>query len=129
MTGGRESRLGAAPPVDRVRRRGAWGRGSRRGCALRLPNGKVGNSGRLACVSLTRPDAGLTSDPDGGPLSSLTPAKTRLALLALALGGFGIGTTEFVAMGVLPQIAQGLEPALWASNQDAAISRAGCTET
>ena len=58
-------------------------------------------------------------------MSSLTPAKTRLALLALALGGFGIGTTEFVAMGVLPQIAQGLEPALWASNQDAAISRAG----
>ncbi|MFB7032486.1 MFS transporter, partial [Streptomyces sp. NPDC056295] len=28
-----------------------------------------------------------------------------LALLALALGAFGIGTTEFVIMGLLPQIA------------------------
>jgi DHA1 family inner membrane transport protein len=58
-------------------------------------------------------------------LPSLTPARTRLALLALALGGFGIGTTEFVAMGLLPQIAQDLEPGLWATNQDGAISQAG----
>ena len=28
-----------------------------------------------------------------------------LVVLALALGGFGIGTTEFVAMGLLPNIA------------------------
>jgi predicted MFS family arabinose efflux permease len=28
-----------------------------------------------------------------------------LALLALAIGAFGIGTTEFVIMGVLPQVA------------------------
>jgi len=55
----------------------------------------------------------------------VTPARTRLALLALALGGFGIGTTEFVAMGLLPQIAADLEPTLWATNADAAISRAG----
>ena len=27
------------------------------------------------------------------------------SLLALALGGFGIGTTEFASMGVLPDIA------------------------
>ena len=27
------------------------------------------------------------------------------AMLALALGGFGIGTTEFVTMGLLPDIA------------------------
>ena len=32
----------------------------------------------------------------------------RLAVLALALGGFGIGTTEFVAMGLLPDIASSL---------------------
>jgi DHA1 family inner membrane transport protein len=32
----------------------------------------------------------------------------RAALLALALGGFAIGTTEFVAMGLLPQIADGV---------------------
>ncbi|MDN3457421.1 MFS transporter [Rhodococcus sp. APC 3903] len=29
-------------------------------------------------------------------------------MLALALGGFGIGTTEFVAMGLLPEMASGL---------------------
>jgi DHA1 family inner membrane transport protein len=37
-----------------------------------------------------------------------TAARLRFALLALALGGFAIGTTEFVAMGLLPQIADGL---------------------
>ncbi|OFE16521.1 MFS transporter [Humibacillus sp. DSM 29435] len=33
--------------------------------------------------------------------------RTALAILALALGGFAIGTTEFVTMGLLPQIAEG----------------------
>ena len=40
-----------------------------------------------------------------------TPARTvRLgwALLALATGGFAIGTTEFVSMGLLPQVADGV---------------------
>ncbi len=32
-------------------------------------------------------------------------ATRRFAMLAMALGGFGIGTTEFVAMGLLPNIA------------------------
>lgn len=32
-----------------------------------------------------------------------------LALFALALGGFAIGTTEFVTMGLLPQIADGVD--------------------
>jgi DHA1 family inner membrane transport protein len=31
------------------------------------------------------------------------------ALLALAIGAFGIGTTEFVIMGMLPDIAEGLD--------------------
>jgi DHA1 family inner membrane transport protein len=31
------------------------------------------------------------------------------ALLALAIGAFGIGTAEFVVMGMLPQIAEGLD--------------------
>lgn len=35
-------------------------------------------------------------------------AARRSAILALALGGFGIGTTEFVAMGLLPDIAYGM---------------------
>ena len=38
----------------------------------------------------------------------LSPAHTRLALLALAVGAFGIGTTEFAPMGLLPTIADGV---------------------
>jgi MFS transporter, DHA1 family, inner membrane transport protein len=38
------------------------------------------------------------------------PSRSRLvaALVALALGGFAIGTTEFVTMGLLPDIATGI---------------------
>ncbi|WP_421734229.1 MFS transporter [Cellulomonas sp.] len=39
---------------------------------------------------------------------TLTPARSRAALFALALGGFGIGTTEFATMGLLPEIADDL---------------------
>src|SRR3982751_3104818 len=35
-------------------------------------------------------------------------SSLAFALFALALGGFAIGTTEFVAMGLLPQIASGV---------------------
>lgn len=35
-------------------------------------------------------------------------APPGLAIAALALGGFAIGTTEFAAMGLLPQIAEGM---------------------
>ena len=35
-----------------------------------------------------------------------------LVLLALAMGGFAIGTTEFMAMGLLPQIADGVDVAI-----------------
>lgn len=34
--------------------------------------------------------------------------RLLLALLALALGGFAIGTTEYVTMGLLPEIASGM---------------------
>ena len=39
----------------------------------------------------------------------MSPARRRtaLAILALSVGGFAIGTTEFVTMGLLPQIAHG----------------------
>lgn len=40
--------------------------------------------------------------------NGLPGARTRPALLALALGGFSIGTTEFATMGLLPQIADNL---------------------
>jgi len=36
-------------------------------------------------------------------------AHFGLAVLALAMGGFAIGTTEFVTMGLLPQIARGVD--------------------
>ncbi|HEV7171941.1 MAG TPA: MFS transporter [Pedococcus sp.] len=35
-------------------------------------------------------------------------SRTTLALLALAAGGFAIGTTEFVTMGLLPEVANGV---------------------
>jgi MFS transporter, DHA1 family, inner membrane transport protein len=45
-----------------------------------------------------------------GPVAVVAPdpAVRWLAVFALALGGFGIGTTEFVAMGLLPDIATSL---------------------
>ncbi|MCA0215913.1 MAG: MFS transporter [Actinobacteria bacterium] len=54
-----------------------------------------------------------------------SPARIRLALLALALGGFGIGLTEFVAMGLLPNLAADLLPGVWAQSHEQANSQAG----
>lgn len=44
------------------------------------------------------------------PAETETPrtAHVGLAVLALAMGGFAIGTTEFVTMGLLPQVADGV---------------------
>lgn len=36
------------------------------------------------------------------------PVNTKLALFALAMGGFAIGTTEFASMSLLPELAGGL---------------------
>jgi DHA1 family inner membrane transport protein len=59
-----------------------------------------------------------------GP-TQLSSARTRLALLALALGGFGIGSTEFVVMGLLPNIAHDLLPQLYAASPTAANAQIG----
>lgn len=59
-----------------------------------------------------------------GP-TQLSPARIRLALLALAMGGFGIGATEFVAMGLLPNLASDLLPALYARSPEDANAQAG----
>jgi MFS transporter, DHA1 family, inner membrane transport protein len=59
-----------------------------------------------------------------GP-TTLSPARIRFALLALALGGFGIGCTEFVAMGLLPNIAADLLPQLYATAPEDANAGAG----
>ncbi len=60
-----------------------------------------------------------------GSTAPLSATRTRLALLALALGGFGIGSTEFVAMGLLPNLAHDLLPVLFASAPAAANAQAG----
>ena len=39
----------------------------------------------------------------------LAPGRLRLVILAMSLGAFAIGTTEFASMGLLPQIADDLE--------------------
>ena len=62
------------------------------------------------------------------PLASdhgLSRARVRLALLALALGGFAIGCTEFVAMGLLPNIARQLIPTVYAVSPTQANGQAG----
>ncbi|KRC58516.1 arabinose ABC transporter permease [Agromyces sp. Root81] len=61
---------------------------------------------------------------DDGP-TTRSPARIRFALLALALGGFGIGSTEFVAMGLLPNIALDLLPELSAQSTAEANANAG----
>ncbi len=38
--------------------------------------------------------------------------RAGLAITALALGGFAIGTTEFVTMGLLPDIARGIDESI-----------------
>jgi len=50
-------------------------------------------------------------------VTSLQTAPRRtshvgLAILSLALGGFAIGTTEFVTMGLLPDIAEGIDESI-----------------
>ncbi|WP_448711367.1 MFS transporter [Microbacterium profundi] len=49
----------------------------------------------------------------------------KWALLSLAIGSFGIGMTEFVMMGLLPQIAQDLLPDLWQTSHEDAIAQSG----
>lgn len=57
-------------------------------------------------------------------MPQLTTFRRNLALFALALGGFAIGTTEFATMGVLPEIAGDLLPGYEADPQRV-IAQAG----
>lgn len=51
-----------------------------------------------------------TSDaPDLDQQPLVTVRHYGLAILSLAMGGFAIGTAEFVTMGLLPQIARGVD--------------------
>jgi DHA1 family inner membrane transport protein len=49
-----------------------------------------------------------TADPALDHPPAVRARHLALAVLALATGGFAIGTTEFVTMGLLPQIAAGV---------------------
>lgn len=57
-------------------------------------------------------------------MTHLTPLRRGFALFALALGGFGIGVTEFATMGFLPEIAHDLLPG-FADSPDTVIAQAG----
>ncbi|ATG55567.1 MFS transporter [Brachybacterium ginsengisoli] len=74
----------------------------------------------------------LTADTRPAPAPTVTPAPHELsarrrtfALLALALGGVGIGASEFATMGLLPGIAHGLLGPHMAADPAAGIARAG----
>lgn len=58
-------------------------------------------------------------------MNTLSPGRTWLALLSLALGGFAIGSTEFVVMGLLTNISADLLPELYASRPEDAIAQSG----
>ncbi|MGC1206473.1 MAG: MFS transporter, partial [Ornithinimicrobium sp.] len=50
----------------------------------------------------------LVSSLDDASAHGADPRVVRLAMIALIMGGFAIGVTEFVTMGLLPQIADGI---------------------
>lgn len=58
-------------------------------------------------------------------MEKLTAGRRWAALLTLALGGFGLGLTEFVAMGLLPDLARDLLPAEYAHSSADAVAKAG----
>jgi DHA1 family inner membrane transport protein len=58
-------------------------------------------------------------------MDGTAPTRRLPALLTLALGGFGLGLTEFIPVGLLPEVAQGLLPAQYASSPSRALAHAG----
>jgi DHA1 family inner membrane transport protein len=58
-------------------------------------------------------------------VESLSALRRRAALVSLALGGFAIGLTEFVTMGLLPDLARGLLPGEYARSAPDAVAHAG----
>ena len=58
-------------------------------------------------------------------MEKLSAGQCRAALAALALGGFAVGLTEFVLMGLLPEVARGLLPGDWARSPSEAVAHAG----
>lgn len=58
-------------------------------------------------------------------MDQLTPPRRLTAVVALALGGFAVGLTEFVAMGLLPNITRSLLPGQYAQSTSHALAHAG----
>jgi DHA1 family inner membrane transport protein len=58
-------------------------------------------------------------------VDTLTRGRRWAALLALSLGGFGLGLTEFSAMGLLPEMARDLLPTEYAASPPDAVAKAG----
>ncbi|MBU2667592.1 MFS transporter [Actinoplanes bogorensis] len=58
-------------------------------------------------------------------MENLTARRRWAALIALALGGFGLGLTEFVAMGLLPDLARDLLPEVYARSSAEGVAQAG----
>ena len=78
-------------------------------------------------MTLTTAQRPATAPPPEGRQAphELSPRRRTLALLALSLGGVGIGASEFATMGLLPGMAGGLLPELMAVDPEAGIARAG----
>lgn len=60
----------------------------------------------MTTAATDRPDHRSSTDLD---VPAVTARHFVLAVVALAMGGFAIGTTEFVTMGLLPQITAGVD--------------------
>ncbi|GGN62996.1 MFS transporter [Actinoplanes lobatus] len=58
-------------------------------------------------------------------METLTDRRRWAALLALSLGGFGLGLTEFVAMGLLPDMARDLMPESYVASVPDALAHTG----
>jgi DHA1 family inner membrane transport protein len=65
-------------------------------------------SGRSEGNQALSPDVSTPADAPLEDTSSISYRRANLALLAMAVGGFAIGTGEFVSMGLLPNIASGV---------------------
>jgi MFS transporter, DHA1 family, inner membrane transport protein len=50
-----------------------------------------------------------TTAPSSSPTTSVSARHFTLAVLALSMGGFTIGTTEFVTMGLIREVASGVD--------------------
>ena len=68
-------------------------------------DGGITPTGVLVAAGMSSTTTTETNGPGTNRNVVHSNATRRFAMLAMALGGFGIGTTEFVAMGLLPNIA------------------------